>query len=186
MTWPVSLLSLCKARYDKTWHRSLSFRLSGLAVEDGGDRRAAVAYTWFDMKECNRWALTRLRLSPARLVASCRCSKLQRQLTVHLTSWASLTSHPWPLTCLTCAHMLLDWWVRFPAVTASCFSTGSQYGFRNELQRLASQRVIHHDWHLVSIIRSQGPVNGCIVMHLKVSECFEVPQTGKTCLAVWR
>lgn len=126
------------------------------------------------MKECSRWALTRLRLDPACLAASCRRSKIHRQLTVHLTSWASLTPHPWPLTSPTCAHMFLDWWARSVTVTATRSSAGSQYGFRNELQRPASQGVIHHDWHFVSAIRSQGPVNGCMVMHLKVSQCWSL------------
>lgn len=183
MTWPISVLSLCKARFDKTWHRSLSFMSSGLAGKDVGDRRSAAR---FGMKECKRWVLTRLRLGPSCLAASCRCSEFQQQLSVLLKSWASVTSHHWPLTSLTCAHMFWDGWVCWLTVTATCSSTGSQYGCRNELQRLAWRRVIHHDWHLVSVIRSQGPVNGCMVMHSQVSKCFEVPQAAKTCLAVWR
>lgn len=64
--------------------------------------------------------------------------------------------------------------------------TGSQDGFRNELQRLAWRGVIHHDWHFVSVIRSQGPVNGGMVMHFQVWQCFQVPQAAKSCPAVWR
>ena len=80
-----------------------------------------------------------------------------------------------PLTPATCAHMFLDWWMHFLYLPDSYWFQFISAWYENQHQRLAWKRVIHHNGHLVIIILSRGGyVNGCMVMHLKGSDCFKM------------
>lgn len=93
--------------------------------------------------------------------------EIQWQLAIYLSSQASLTFQPLtfdPLDLCPYVFRLMN----------AFFLPPRQLLVSVHSSMVWKSTVIHHDWHLVSIILSQGRVNGCLVMHLKGLDCLKM------------